>query len=159
MNGRDWDLFDVIQNYGAILLGVVLGVLAKYGLMVGEKRPITFRIIISDLLLVGFVSVLAISSIKRIGVNGIDAVLVAALFALTADRAVKMVRNWWLRGVANQFRMESNNLEGEARQLLQKAESTAALADKVSTEGPILEKLQGGSRLQVLRNTDGKDKS
>lgn len=85
-----------IAKYGWIAAGILFGFGAKYGLLMKRGKPITFRMIAADMLLVGMVSLIAFNLVARMGVEGEIAALIASLVAVGADRAVRiMTDRFW----------------------------------------------------------------
>ncbi|MGB3931261.1 MAG: hypothetical protein WBL20_20150 [Sphingobium sp.] len=85
-----------IAKYGWIAAGIMFGFAAKYGLLMKRGKPITFRMVAADMLLVGMVSLIAFNLVARMGVEGEIAALIASLVAVGADRAVRiMTDRFW----------------------------------------------------------------
>lgn len=106
----------LIAKYGAVIMGWLIGTAAKYGLMLGEGRKITLKVLLIDLLLMGMVVLLARWVIARLGLNPSDAATCAALIGLASDRIIRMVRVWFLRRVDAELR---DHVKGEVRQTAQ----------------------------------------
>ncbi|MGA1851304.1 hypothetical protein VH570_10780 [Sphingobium sp. HT1-2] len=106
----------LIVKYGAILSGWAIGTAAKYGLMLGEGRKITIKVIMIDLLLMGMVVLLARWVIARLGLNPTDAATAAALIGLSSDRLIRMVRVWFLKRVDAELQQ---HVKAEIRQTAQ----------------------------------------
>lgn len=106
----------LIAKYGAVILGWLIGTAAKYGLMLGEGRRITVKVLLIDLLLMGMVVLLARWVIARLGLNPSDAATCAALIGLASDRIIRMVRVWFLKRVDAELR---DHVKGEVRQAAQ----------------------------------------
>jgi len=106
----------LIAKYGAVVLGWLIGTAAKYGLMLGEGRKITLKVLLIDILLMGMVVLLARWVIARLGLNPSDAATCAALIGLASDRLIRMVRVWFLRRVDAELR---DHVKGEVRQAAQ----------------------------------------
>jgi len=106
----------LVAKYGAVLMGWLIGTAAKYGLMLGEGRRITLKVLLIDLLLMGMVVLLARWVIARLGLNPSDAATCAALIGLASDRIIRMVRVWFLKRVDAELR---DHVKGEVRQAAQ----------------------------------------
>lgn len=103
-------------KYGAIIAGWAIGTGAKYGLVLGEGRKVTPRMILIDLLLAAFVVLLARWIIVRMGLNSSDAATLAALIGLSSEKLIRLVRIWFLRRVDAELQQ---HVKGEIRQVAQ----------------------------------------
>jgi hypothetical protein len=113
-----------ITRYGAILIGLGVGLAAKHGLALSEGRSLTWRGLATDLLLVGMVGVLAMNVVERLALTGNAAVLVSALFAISSDRVVRLARERFLKRVDRQLQEDIDKAKGELRNAVQ-AEASA----------------------------------
>ncbi|WP_088183960.1 hypothetical protein [Sphingobium sp. Z007] len=125
----------LIAKYGAIVMGWAIGTAAKYGLMLGEGRRVTLKVLMIDVLLMGMVVLLARWVIARLGLNPSDAATAAALIGLASDRIVRMVRVWFLRRVDAELR---DHVKGEIRQAAQiELSADRAIQDIATGKRPI----------------------
>ncbi|MGA1810415.1 hypothetical protein VHN57_08655 [Sphingobium sp. WW5] len=106
----------LVVKYGAIVTGWAIGTAAKYGLMLGEGRRITLKVMLIDVLLMGMVVLLARWVIARLGLNPTDAATAAALIGLSSDRLIRMVRVWFLKRVDAELQQ---HVKAEIRQTAQ----------------------------------------
>lgn len=120
----------LIAKYGAVVMGWLIGTAAKYGLMLGEGRKITLKVLLIDLLLMGMVVLIARWVIARLGLNPSDAATCAALIGLASDRIIRMVRVWFLKRVDAELR---EHVKGEIRQAAQMEISADNLLDDIAT--------------------------
>lgn len=124
----------LIAKYGAVIAGWLIGTAAKYGLMLGEGRRITLKVLLIDVLLMGMVVLLARWVIARLGLNPSDAATCAALIGLSSDRIIRMVRIWFLKRVDAELR---DHVKGEVRQAAQlELSSNRAVEDIASGKRP-----------------------
>lgn len=84
---------DWLARYGAIVLGIAIGTSAKHGLALSEGIIPSWRGIFADILLMGMVALLALFVTDRMGLVGTSATLCAALFAISSDRVIRLVRD------------------------------------------------------------------
>ncbi len=138
-DGRTWPMTPwgeaLIAKYGAIVMGWAIGTAAKYGLMLGEGRRVTLKVLMIDVLLMGMVVLLARWVIARLGLNPSDAATAAALIGLASDRIVRMVRVWFLRRVDAELR---DHVKGEIRQAAQiELSADRAIQDIATGKRPI----------------------
>lgn len=108
-----------VQRYGAVVLGVAIGTAAKYGMSLSEGQEVSWRGVLVDVLLMGFVALMALVATDRLGLVGNSATLCAALFAISSDRVVRLVRERFLRKVAQFERDELAQKTGELRNFVQ----------------------------------------
>ncbi len=106
----------LIAKYGAIVVGWLIGTSAKYGLTLGEGRKVTPKMVVIDLLLMGFVVLLARWIIERLGLNPGDAATIAALIGLSSERIIRLVRHWFLKRSDEYL---EQHVKGEIRQAAQ----------------------------------------
>ena len=83
---------DATQRYGAIAAGLLIGTAARYGLVLNEGRPITWRGVLADFLLLAIVGLLSTVVSDRIGLHGNERAFGAALAAISSDRLIKLIR-------------------------------------------------------------------
>ena len=88
MNGAQ----DAVSRYGAVAIGLLLGLLAKYGLALTDGHTPTWRGLLADLLLLGMLGLLAIIASDWLGLTGNMKVLAGAMVAVSSDRTVRAVR-------------------------------------------------------------------
>ncbi|WP_380873586.1 hypothetical protein [Sphingomonas sp. DBB INV C78] len=122
-----------IAKYGAILLGVVIGTSAKYGLTLVEGRKVTTRMIVADALLIGMVVLVARTVVVRLGLSDADAAMIAALFAVSSDRVIRLIRERFLRRVDAEARSIAAEQVGLARQVVQAEQSASNIIEDTLT--------------------------
>jgi NhaP-type Na+/H+ or K+/H+ antiporter len=116
-------------KYGAIGLGLIVGTGAKYGLTLAEGRKITFRLFIIDVLLIGMVALLAATACEKLHIAGNAAAMVSALFAVSSDRVLRMIRERFLRRVDVELRTIAEEQKGVVRQEVQMEMSANAVIE------------------------------
>ena len=99
-------LADILSGYGLAFAGTLLGLLAKYGLLVSEGAPIRARSIYGDLLTMGLLAVLARYVVDASGVTGNNALLAAGMIALASDRVLRFARELYLHRLGLKDRPE-----------------------------------------------------
>lgn len=119
-----------LAKYGTIVAGWVIGTAAKYGLTLGEGRKVTPRMILIDLLLMGFVVLLARWIIERLGLNAGDAATIAALIGLSSERIIRLVRQWFLKRADEYL---EQHVKGEIRQAAQMEMSATRTMHDIAT--------------------------
>ena len=118
-----------LAKYGAIVAGWLIGTAAKYGLTLGEGRKVTPKMVIIDLLLMGFVVLLARWIIERLGLNPGDAATIAALIGLSSERIIRLVRQWFLKNARDYL---EEYVKGEIRQAAQMEISAERTLDDIA---------------------------
>lgn len=84
---------DLGAKYGPVGAGLAIGTAAKYGLTLNEGKPITWRGVVTDLLLQGALGLIAIAFSDVFGLTGNAKVFVGALAALNSARLVTWARD------------------------------------------------------------------
>jgi hypothetical protein len=90
-------------KYGTTAIGLVLGTAAKYGLTLTEGKRLTWKGVAADLLLLGILGFIAIfigdiaGRIFGMTVSGDVRVLTGSLAAVSSDRLVRLVREYFLK--------------------------------------------------------------
>lgn len=120
----------LVVKYGAIMTGWAIGTAAKYGLMLGEGRRVTLKVLLIDVLLMGMVVLLARWVIARLGLNPTDAATAAALIGLSSDRLIRMVRVWFLKRVDAELQQ---HIKAEIRQTAQMELSAERTLSDIAT--------------------------
>lgn len=115
-------------KYGAVLLGVSIGTAAKYGLTLGEGRPITWREVASDLLLVPMICLIAAFGATRLGAEVTTISVMSAFLAVSSDRAIRMLRDRFMQRVSAEVDLLGKK-KGELRQLSQMEISKRRVVD------------------------------
>lgn len=81
------------RRWTAIVIGLVLGLLAKYAIRIQDRVPIRWgRELLVDALLLGVNALFCSITISRLGWTGQEAIAIAALFGATSDRVFRLVR-------------------------------------------------------------------
>lgn len=89
----------VSAKYGPTIAGLAIGTAAKYGLALNEGRPLTWRGVLADLLLLGILGLLAIAiselvaQVTRTPIGTDFRVLIGSLAAVSSDRLVRLARD------------------------------------------------------------------
>lgn len=122
-----WEAF--FAKYGAIAVGLLFGTSAKYALALGEGRKVTTRMVVIDALLIGMIALLASEAVARLGASGHTAATVAALFAVSSDRLIRLLRTRFLQRVDAELRSQTDAIKGEVAQQIQVERSGAAIID------------------------------
>lgn len=92
-------LASVSAKYGPTAAGLVIGTAAKYGLTLTEGKPLTWRGVVGDLLLLGMLGLIAIIIADWFDLAGNARVLAGALAAVSSDRLVRLVRDRFLKRI------------------------------------------------------------
>lgn len=121
--------YAAVQRYEAVVLGIAIGTAAKYGMTLSEGRSVTWRGVIADILLMGFVALMALVATDRLGLTGNSATLCAALFAISSDRVVRLVRERFMRRVEASMEADIQQKKGELRNAIQTERSAKNLID------------------------------
>lgn len=88
-----------LTKYGPTVAGLAIGTAAKYGLALNEGRPLTWRGVLADLLLLGILGLLAIAiselvaQVTRTPIGTDFRVLIGSLAAVSSDRLVRLARD------------------------------------------------------------------
>lgn len=123
----------LLAKYGAIAVGLLFGTSAKYALALGEGRKVTTRMVVIDALLIGMIALLASEAVARLGASGHTAATVAALFAVSSDRLIRLVRTRFLQRVDAELRAQTNAIKGEVAQQIQVERSGVSIIDDTIT--------------------------
>jgi len=116
-------------KYGAITVGIFFGTSAKYALALAEGRRLTLRMLAVDILLIGMIALLASNVVTRLGASGDTAATIAALFAVSSDRVIRLVRERFLRRLGDEFRADVDYHKGLIRQEIQAEMSGKSIID------------------------------
>jgi hypothetical protein len=106
-------------KYSALVIGLLFGTSAKYALTLAEGRKVTPRMLVIDALLVGMVAIIASNVVERMGASGNAAAMVAALFAVSSDRVIRLIREQFLRRVDAELRRDIEEQKGAVREAVQ----------------------------------------
>lgn len=117
----------IVAKYGPVLLGIFVGTSAKYALLLAEGRKLTLRILAVDVLLLGMVVLLTYNVVLRLGASGDAAAMLGALFAVSSDRVIRLVRERFLRRVDAELRVMASEQIGEVRKVVQAERSGAEI--------------------------------
>lgn len=82
----------IVQRWTAIGAGLVIGLGAKYAIMIQDRSTITWRDLVVDVLLLAANALMASIMLTRLGWQGQEAIALAALFGASSDRIVRIVR-------------------------------------------------------------------
>ncbi|WP_298690189.1 hypothetical protein [uncultured Sphingomonas sp.] len=94
---------DAAARYGPILIGLGIGTAAKQGLALNDGKAFTWRAFIADILLLGFLGVVAVSVADQFHLTGNAKVLMGAMTAVSSDRLVRAVRKKFEQRVASEI--------------------------------------------------------
>lgn len=127
----------LFAKYGPLLLGLLFGTTAKYALTLAEGRRVTTRMLMIDALLVGMVAIVASNVVERLGASGNSAAMVAALFAVSSDRVIRVIRERFLQRVDAELRRDIEEQKGAVREAVQaEISSKNLIADTLSGRAP-----------------------
>lgn len=121
-----------LAKYGWIAAGVFFGFAAKYGLLMKRGRPIRFRMIVADMLLVGMVCLIAYNLVSRMGVTGEIAALISSLVAVGADRGVRIMTDRFWSQVDNALGQAVVQRKAEIREEIQVEMSADRVLDDIA---------------------------
>ena len=93
-------LNDAAARYGPIVVGLGIGTAAKQGLALSDGRPLSWRGFAADILLLGFLGLVAVSVADQFQLTGNAKVLMGAMAAVSSDRLVRAVRKKFEQRVA-----------------------------------------------------------
>jgi hypothetical protein len=79
-----------------VLIGLAMGAAARWGLLLRDREAVTWRVVAIDMLVLGLLALAAKWTVGRLGMTGESTALVAALFALSSDRIVRLMLTWFL---------------------------------------------------------------
>jgi NhaP-type Na+/H+ or K+/H+ antiporter len=96
-------LGDAVARYGAIAVGLTVGTAARYGLAITDGKPLTWKGVLADMLLLGLVALMAVLVSDRLGLSGDTQAFAAALLSLSSDRMIKLLRQWALKRAASEL--------------------------------------------------------
>ena len=82
----------VAQRWSAIAAGLLIGLGAKYAIMMQDRRNFGWRDLAIDVLLLAANALMASIVVERMNIHGQEAVAVAALFGASSDRVVRAAR-------------------------------------------------------------------
>jgi hypothetical protein len=91
-NGWGEPLLAAIARIAAPAMGVLLGTAAKYGEMLKNGTPMTWRSILGDLLQLGLIAVMAIAISEALHLHGTNASVAGAMTAVTSQRLIRIAR-------------------------------------------------------------------
>jgi hypothetical protein len=127
----------LFAKYGPIVLGLLFGTTAKYALTLAEGRRVTTRMLVIDALLVGMVAIVASNVVERLGAAGNAASLVAALFAVSSDRVIRLIRERFLQRVDAELRRDIEQQKGAVREAVQtELSGKSIIEDTLSGRAP-----------------------
>ncbi len=119
----------LFAKYGAVAIGILFGTSAKYAMAMVEGRKLTTRMVIIDALLIGMVALIASETVARMGATGGTAAMVAALFAVSSDRVIRLIRENFIRRFDAELKSQVAQHIGEVRQEVQAELSGQAVID------------------------------
>lgn len=124
-------------KYGAIGIGLLFGTGAKYALTLSEGRRLTIRMVAIDALLIGMVALIASNVVERAGVTGSSAAMISALFAVSSDRVIRLLRERFLRRVDAELQADIARTKGMVREEVQtEISGRAIIDDTISGKAP-----------------------
>jgi hypothetical protein len=97
------DFHDAWARYGPTAIGLSIGTAAKYGLSINDGKPVTWRVIAADVLLLGLLGLIAVIVSGWLGLTGNAKVLAGAMTAVSSDRLVRLVRRKFEQRVATEI--------------------------------------------------------
>ncbi len=99
-------------KYGPTIAGLAIGTAAKYGLAINEGRPLTWRGVLADLLLLGILGLIAVAisefaaHLTHTPVGTDFRVLIGSLAAVSSDRLVRLARDRFVERVGAKLAVE-----------------------------------------------------
>lgn len=93
---------DVVSRYGPVATGLAIGTAAKHGLAIQDGKAFTWRSLLVDLLLLGFLGLVAVTVSEYFTLTGNAKVLAGAMAAVSSDRIVRLIRQRFEQRVAAQ---------------------------------------------------------
>lgn len=106
-------------KYLPILLGVGAGTAARYRLSMSRGRPLTWREVLSDLLIMPFIILLAGYASGKVGADPETAGMIGAFLGLTAIQATWMLRERFLQRFDAELEARAEHHLGVVRQVVQ----------------------------------------
>lgn len=91
-----WRSDPEVRQWIMILVGLAMGGLARWALLIRDKEMVTWKIVATDLMVMGVLGLAAKWTVGRLGIEGETTALIAALFALSSDRIVRLMLAWFL---------------------------------------------------------------
>lgn len=90
-----------VSRYGAVAVGLAIGTAAKYGVALSDGTTVTWRGLLADVLMLGFLGVIAVLAADLLALQSLNAkVFVGAVAALLSARLITLVRDRMLSRAA-----------------------------------------------------------
>jgi hypothetical protein len=120
-------------KHGAVISGLLIGTLAKFGRMLSIGEPISFRQVAGHVMMMGMAGVVATYATDLAGITNTNArTFAAAVIAIAASDVIQyLATRAWQRFLLTQqeAQRELQKTRGELRQNLQIGESLKNLSD------------------------------
>ena len=108
-----------VAKYGAITLGIGVGTAAKWALVLAEGRNLTWRMVTIDFLLAPMVALLTVYAMTKLGMEPETGAMLGALFAVTSDRVIRLIRVRFLQKVDQELKAHVDFQKGLIREEVQ----------------------------------------
>jgi len=126
-----------VSKYGAVFMGIGVGTTAKWALVLAEGRNLTWRMVTIDFLLAPMVALLTVYLSVRVGMDPHTGAMLGALFAVTSDRVVRLVRVRFLQKVDDELQAYVAHQRGLIREeVQQEISSREIISDVLSGKAP-----------------------
>jgi len=126
-----------VSKYGAVFMGIGVGTTAKWALVLAEGRNLTWRMVTIDFLLAPMVALLTVYLSVRVGMDPQTGAMLGALFAVTSDRVVRLVRVRFLQKVDEELQAYVAHQRGIIREEVQtEISSQEVISDVLSGKAP-----------------------
>lgn len=81
-----------LDAYKPILIGLLIGTGAKYGMSMSEGRKVTFRDVVIDILQMAMLALAAKAAIEQVNLSEGAKLLLCAVFALSGQRVLNLAK-------------------------------------------------------------------
>ena len=126
-----------VAKYGGITLGIGIGTAAKWALTLAEGRSLTWRMITIDFLLAPMVALMTVYASGRLGMDPQTGAMLGALFAVTSDRVVRLIRVRFLQKVDQEFEAYHQRFRGKIAEEIQlETSSLEIIKDTIEGRAP-----------------------
>ncbi len=146
-----WRTDPEVRQWIMIVVGLAMGGLARWALLLRDKELFTLKVVLTDLMVMGVLALGAKWTVGRLGIEGETTALIAALFALSSDRIVRLMLTWFLASARKATRVEGETAELAARARARRSQppvvrgeppvSTAPVTDDDPEIGALIQRL------------------
>lgn len=91
-----WRSDPEVRQWIMILFGLAMGGLARWALLIRDRETVSLKVVATDLMVMGVLGLAAKWTVGRLGIEGETIALISALFALSSDRIVRLMLDWFL---------------------------------------------------------------